>query len=77
MWTVHNECSTKLNHMDISNHGSDEMMVVRTELLNPLAGGSGKRWCVHLWQSEAKRIFDQILQRGRGTRSMFRRGRLI
>ena len=39
MWTVHNECSTKLNHMNISNHGSDEMMIVRTELLNRLPDG--------------------------------------
>jgi cellulose synthase/poly-beta-1,6-N-acetylglucosamine synthase-like glycosyltransferase len=39
MWTLHNECSTKLNHMDVSNHGSDEMMVVRTELLNRLPDG--------------------------------------
>ena len=39
MWAVHNECSSKLNHMDVSNHGSDEMMIVRTELLNRLPEG--------------------------------------
>jgi cellulose synthase/poly-beta-1,6-N-acetylglucosamine synthase-like glycosyltransferase len=39
MWTVHNDCSSRLNHLDISNHGSDEMMVVRTELLNQLPEG--------------------------------------
>jgi cellulose synthase/poly-beta-1,6-N-acetylglucosamine synthase-like glycosyltransferase len=39
MWTVHNDCSTKLNHLDISNHGSDEMMVVRTKLLDHLPEG--------------------------------------
>ncbi|MDA4111637.1 MAG: glycosyltransferase [Thaumarchaeota archaeon] len=36
MWGVHNECSSRLNHLNLSNHGSDEMMVVRTELLGEL-----------------------------------------
>jgi cellulose synthase/poly-beta-1,6-N-acetylglucosamine synthase-like glycosyltransferase len=39
MWSVHNECSLRLNHMNESNHGSDEMMVVRTELLRTLPQG--------------------------------------
>ncbi len=39
MWSVHNECSLRLNHMNLSNHGSDEMMVVRTELLSQLPDG--------------------------------------
>ena len=33
MWTIHNECSSKLNHMNVSNHGSDEMMVVRSSAI--------------------------------------------
>ncbi|MCL5067817.1 MAG: glycosyltransferase [Thaumarchaeota archaeon] len=36
MWLVHNECSERLNHMAIGNHGSDELMAVRSELLEPL-----------------------------------------
>ncbi|HXQ93253.1 MAG TPA: glycosyltransferase [Nitrososphaerales archaeon] len=39
MWNVHNECSFRLNHMNESNHGSDEMMVVRTDLLQKLPMG--------------------------------------
>jgi len=39
MWGVHNECSLRLNHMNLSNHGSDEMMVVRTDLLSELPEG--------------------------------------
>ncbi|MDG6996423.1 MAG: glycosyltransferase [Nitrososphaerota archaeon] len=33
MWMVHNECSERLNHMAIGNHGSDELIAVRTRLL--------------------------------------------
>lgn len=36
MWSVHNESSNLLNHLDVSNHGNDEMMIVRTGLLGPL-----------------------------------------
>ncbi len=39
MWNVHIDCSFKLNHMNESNHGSDEMMVVRTDLLQKLPIG--------------------------------------
>src|SRR5271169_2287598 len=39
MWNVHNECSLRLNHMNLSNHGSDEMMAVRTEILQQLPSG--------------------------------------
>jgi cellulose synthase/poly-beta-1,6-N-acetylglucosamine synthase-like glycosyltransferase len=39
MWNVHNECSLRLNHMNLSNHGSDEMMAVRLELLHRLPAG--------------------------------------
>ena len=39
MWNVHNDCSFRLNHLNESNHGSDEMMVVRTDLLQKLPIG--------------------------------------
>ena len=39
MWSVHNECSLRLNHMNLSNHGSDEMMAVRMGLLQKLPEG--------------------------------------
>ena len=39
MWSVHNESSLLLNHMGISNHTSDEMMVVRSSLLRRLPEG--------------------------------------
>jgi cellulose synthase/poly-beta-1,6-N-acetylglucosamine synthase-like glycosyltransferase len=39
MWGVHNECSLQLNHMNLSNHGSDEMMAVRMDLLQKLPEG--------------------------------------
>jgi cellulose synthase/poly-beta-1,6-N-acetylglucosamine synthase-like glycosyltransferase len=39
MWSVHNECSLLLNHLGKSNHGSDEMMVVRSDILGPLPRG--------------------------------------
>lgn len=39
MWKVHNACSLRLNHMNLSNHGSDEMMAVRMDLLQRLPEG--------------------------------------
>ena len=39
MWSVHNECSLRLNHLNLSNHGSDEMMAVRMDLLQRLPEG--------------------------------------
>jgi cellulose synthase/poly-beta-1,6-N-acetylglucosamine synthase-like glycosyltransferase len=29
MWSAHNECSTRLNHMNLSNHSSDELVLFR------------------------------------------------
>jgi cellulose synthase/poly-beta-1,6-N-acetylglucosamine synthase-like glycosyltransferase len=39
MWSVHNECSALLNHLGKSNHGSDEMMAVRSDTLEFLPRG--------------------------------------
>ncbi|MHB2037273.1 MAG: glycosyltransferase [Nitrososphaerales archaeon] len=39
MWEIHNECSSRLNHMGLSNHGSDEMMVVRSQIISELPVG--------------------------------------
>ena len=39
MWTAHNESSLLLNHMGLSNHSNDEMMVVRSNLLSSLPYG--------------------------------------
>ena len=39
MWLVHNECAETLNHMTIGNHGSDELMAVRSDLLGPMPPG--------------------------------------
>src|SRR5579875_286633 len=39
MWAVHNESSLILNHLHLSNHSSDEMMVVKSELLHSLPLG--------------------------------------
>ncbi|MHB8566319.1 MAG: glycosyltransferase family 2 protein [Nitrososphaerales archaeon] len=39
MWNVHNESSMLLNHLEMSNHSSDEMMVVRSEALHLLPFG--------------------------------------
>jgi len=39
MWTSHNECSLRLNHKGISNHCSDELVAVRSELLEELPKG--------------------------------------
>jgi cellulose synthase/poly-beta-1,6-N-acetylglucosamine synthase-like glycosyltransferase len=36
MWKIHNESSLLLNHMQVSNHSSDEMMIVRAEALQRL-----------------------------------------
>jgi cellulose synthase/poly-beta-1,6-N-acetylglucosamine synthase-like glycosyltransferase len=36
MWTVHNNCSLQLNHLSVSNHSSDELMVVRRDALSKL-----------------------------------------
>jgi cellulose synthase/poly-beta-1,6-N-acetylglucosamine synthase-like glycosyltransferase len=33
MWSIHNESSLELNHMNVSNHGSDEMMVIRSRAI--------------------------------------------
>jgi cellulose synthase/poly-beta-1,6-N-acetylglucosamine synthase-like glycosyltransferase len=38
-WSIHNETSLLLNHMNISNHSNDEMMLVKCNLLRPLPGG--------------------------------------
>ena len=38
-WDVHNECSLRLNHLNVSNHSNDEMMVIRTDLLRQLPDG--------------------------------------
>lgn len=32
MWSMHNETSRLLNHMDICNHSNDEMLIVRSNL---------------------------------------------
>jgi poly-beta-1,6-N-acetyl-D-glucosamine synthase len=39
MWSVHNDCSLQLNHLNLSNHGSDEMMAVRMDVLQKLPDG--------------------------------------
>ncbi|HZW55219.1 MAG TPA: glycosyltransferase family 2 protein [Nitrososphaerales archaeon] len=39
MWNIHNQSSLLLNHMQISNHSSDEMMVVRRVSLEELPSG--------------------------------------
>lgn len=39
MWDVHNASSLLLNHLHISNHSSDEMMVVRSSILELLPNG--------------------------------------
>lgn len=39
MWTMHNESSLLLNHMNISNHSNDEMMVIRSNLWRRLPEG--------------------------------------
>ncbi len=36
MWSVHNTSSLELNHMGLSNHASDEMIVVRRDALPTL-----------------------------------------
>ncbi len=39
MWSVHNQCSLVLNHKQMSNHCSDEMMIVRRKALERLPHG--------------------------------------
>lgn len=39
MWGIHNECSSSLNHMGLSNHANDEMMVIGSEILSELPLG--------------------------------------
>ena len=39
MWETHNEASHDLNDMRVSNHCSDELMVVRSEALDELPAG--------------------------------------
>ena len=36
MWDAHNECSIALNHMNVSNHSCDEMVLFRTEAISLL-----------------------------------------
>jgi cellulose synthase/poly-beta-1,6-N-acetylglucosamine synthase-like glycosyltransferase len=36
IWSIHNESSLELNHMGVSNHTSDEMMIVKSDLLERL-----------------------------------------
>lgn len=39
LWAVHNESSLQLNHLGLSNHANDEMMIVRSDLLETLPDG--------------------------------------
>jgi glycosyltransferase involved in cell wall biosynthesis len=39
MWMVHNDCSSSLNHKGISNHGSDELMALRSDVVVRLPRG--------------------------------------
>lgn len=39
MWNAHNNCSLMLNHMNISNHSSDELVVVRSSAVGRLPQG--------------------------------------
>ena len=38
MWMVHNDCSWSLNHKGISNHGSDELIVLKSDVVGRLPG---------------------------------------
>ncbi len=39
MWTAHNMCSISLNHMNISNHSCDEMVLFRLDAVSRLPRG--------------------------------------
>ncbi len=39
MWTIHNKCSLVLNHQGMSNHCTDELMLVRVSALRKLPDG--------------------------------------
>jgi cellulose synthase/poly-beta-1,6-N-acetylglucosamine synthase-like glycosyltransferase len=39
MWTAHNDCSLALNHMNVSNHSSDELFALRRSALTLLPEG--------------------------------------
>ena len=39
MWDTHNACSLDMNHMHLSNHGTDELMVVRSDVIEELPEG--------------------------------------
>ncbi len=39
MWTAHNDCSLALNHLNISNHTTDELVVLRSSAVNSLPSG--------------------------------------
>ncbi len=39
MWTTHNECSLALNHMNLSNHACDELVVFRLKAISRLPEG--------------------------------------
>ncbi len=39
MWTAHNECSLALNHMNLSNHCSDELVAMRRSIVIRLPSG--------------------------------------
>ncbi len=39
MWTTHNECSLALNHMNLANHASDELIAFRLKAIAQLPDG--------------------------------------
>ncbi|MDV3278132.1 MAG: glycosyltransferase [Nitrososphaerales archaeon] len=39
VWTAHNESSLALNHMNLSNHASDELIVIRSSIVTRLPAG--------------------------------------
>jgi cellulose synthase/poly-beta-1,6-N-acetylglucosamine synthase-like glycosyltransferase len=40
MWSAHNRCSVALNHMNVSNHSCDELVLFRTKAISLLPPGT-------------------------------------
>ena len=56
MWETHNECSADLEKTRMANHGTDELMVVRSGALVEPSVGAGERRRLHLRRRQATRL---------------------
>ncbi len=56
MWETHNECSADLEKTRLANHGTDELMVVRSGRARESSARVGQRWRLHCRRRQTTRV---------------------